>query len=149
MTTRHRSGRRNAPKAARTLHAAILAVAFAISPGNPADATTARTTAEPTIVTIQFSPGSVELGLEAERRLRALVQGLRGDPDIRVGIEAYAAATGPGESAARRTSLYRALAVRSYMAGQGVPTGRMTVRALGSAAAGAPADRVDVVLPVR
>ena len=149
MTTRHRSGRRNLPKAARILHAAILAVAFAIPAGEPAAAVTARTAGEPTIISIPFAPGSTEIGDEAELRLRGLVEGLRGDPDIRVGIEAYAPATGHGDSAARRTSLYRALAVRSYMAGQGISTGRMTVRALGPAAGSAPADRVDVVLPVR
>jgi len=65
------------------------------------------------------------------------------DPSLRAQIKAYAADTS-GSSAARRLSLSRALAVRSYLSDQGLRTMRFIVRAQGDQVAGGPADRVDI-----
>jgi hypothetical protein len=47
---------------------------------------------------------------------------------------------------ARRSSLARGLAVRGALIADGVSSTRIYVRALGSAAGGGPADRVDVTI---
>jgi outer membrane protein OmpA-like peptidoglycan-associated protein len=67
------------------------------------------------------------------------------DQNMRVQILAYAAGTEDTESKARRKSLARGLAIRSYLIKAGVPSTRIDVRALGSKADGGPADRVDIV----
>jgi hypothetical protein len=68
-----------------------------------------------------------------------------GDENMRVQIMAYAAGTDDTESKARRKSLARGLAVRSYLIKAGVRSTRIDVRALGTKADGGPADRVDIV----
>jgi outer membrane protein OmpA-like peptidoglycan-associated protein len=67
------------------------------------------------------------------------------DQNKRIQILAYAAGTEDTESKARRKSLARGLAIRSYLIKAGVPSTRIDVRALGSKADGGPADRVDIV----
>jgi outer membrane protein OmpA-like peptidoglycan-associated protein len=59
-------------------------------------------------------------------------------------VIAYAAGTADDPSSARRLSLARAMAARTELMNQGVPSRRITVRALGSQAAGGPPDRVDI-----
>lgn len=71
---------------------------------------------------------------------------LRRDEVIRLQVTAYASGTPETEREARRLSLDRALAVRSYLIGQGVRGTRIDVRALGTHAPAGPADRVDLHL---
>ncbi|WP_192499026.1 OmpA family protein [Skermanella pratensis] len=71
---------------------------------------------------------------------------LRRDEVIRLQVTAYASGTPETERDARRLSLDRALAVRSYLIGQGVRSTRIDVRALGTQAPDGPADRVDLLL---
>jgi outer membrane protein OmpA-like peptidoglycan-associated protein len=59
---------------------------------------------------------------------------------------AYAAGNDDATSQARRLSLSRALAVRSYLIEHGVRSTRMDVRALGNKVPEGPPDRVDVML---
>jgi outer membrane protein OmpA-like peptidoglycan-associated protein len=70
---------------------------------------------------------------------------MQSDQNMRIQILAYAAGTEDTESKARRKSLARGLAIRSYLIKAGVPSTRIDVRALGSKADGGPADRVDIV----
>jgi len=58
---------------------------------------------------------------------------------------AYAGGGGDA-SKARRLSLSRALAVRTYLIEQGIGSTRIDVRALGNAAEGGPPDRVDLLM---
>lgn len=44
-------------------------------------------------------------------------------------------------------SLFRALSVRTYLMKKGIRSTRIDVRALGKKDDGAPADRVDVIIP--
>ena len=91
-----------------------------------------------------YDAGSVQLPTAGEVRLKALAELLTGSDD-RIQLKAY----GGGDdaaSAARRLSLSRALAVRSFLIEQGVRSTRIDVRALGIAKDGGPADRVDVLL---
>jgi outer membrane protein OmpA-like peptidoglycan-associated protein len=59
-------------------------------------------------------------------------------------IIGYAAGKQDDPSAARRLSLARAMAARNFLMNNGVPSRRITLRALGSQAAGGPPDRVDI-----
>ena len=61
-------------------------------------------------------------------------------------VAAYATGTQADPSTARRLSLSRALAVRSALIADGVPSARIYVRALGSQSGEGPADRVDLTV---
>ncbi|MEJ0067668.1 MAG: OmpA family protein [Pseudomonadota bacterium] len=65
--------------------------------------------------------------------------------DGRIQLLAYADGTPESESQARRLSLSRALAVRSFLIEQGIRSTRVNVQALGIKTAGGPADRVDAM----
>ena len=66
------------------------------------------------------------------------------DPDLRLGLLAYASAENGSTSNARRLSLSRALAVRAYLIDRGIKTARFIVRAQGDRFGSGPADRVDL-----
>lgn len=101
---------------------------------------------------LSFDGGSAALSDGARQELDRLATTLAGNEAQRLQVVAYAASQGSNTSAARRLSLSRALAVRSYLIDKGIRSTRIDVRAMGtpegaSAAAGAgPADRVDLVL---
>jgi outer membrane protein OmpA-like peptidoglycan-associated protein len=96
-------------------------------------------------VSVTFGEGASELSPEARSALDEVADRLRGDDGLRVQLLAYAAAVDDNTSRARRMSLSRALAVRSYLIEKGVRSTRMDVRALGSNVEGEPADRVDII----
>jgi outer membrane protein OmpA-like peptidoglycan-associated protein len=77
--------------------------------------------------------------------LDKIAQDLLANQDKRIQVMSYAAGTEDTESKARRKSLARGLAIRSYLMRAGVPSTRIDVRALGNKAEGGPADRVDIV----
>ena len=97
-----------------------------------------------------FDAGSDALSAEDQAKLKALVAGLGNrvetDSGLRVMLKAYASGSNRTASQARRLSLSRALAVRTYLIGEGLPGMRMDVRALGAKTEGTPEDRVDVVV---
>lgn len=64
--------------------------------------------------------------------------------NVRLQVRAYAGATGEDAGSARRSSLKRALAVRSRLIEGGIRSTRIDVRALGAAGDDGPADRVDI-----
>ena len=82
---------------------------------------------------------------EGESGLRALVQSVA-ETETRIQLKAFAAGSAERPSTARRLSLSRALAVRSFLIEQGMRSTRIDVRALGVPADDGPADRVDVIL---
>lgn len=96
-------------------------------------------------VRVVFEEGSSELTSAGRAALDEMAETLRSDPSLRVQLLAYAAAIDDNTSRARRTSLSRALAVRSYLIEKGVPSTRMDVRALGNNVEEEPADRVDII----
>lgn len=75
----------------------------------------------------------------------SLAHKMTSDESLRIELLAYASGTPDTASRARRMSLSRALAVRSYLIKQGVHSTRMDVRALGNNVQGEPADRVDIL----
>jgi outer membrane protein OmpA-like peptidoglycan-associated protein len=96
-------------------------------------------------VRIAFPEDSTEIPDAVKAQLDALAQKMASDDNIRIQLMAYASGTPETASRARRLSLARALAVRSYLIKQGVRSTRMDVRALGNNVEGSPADRVDII----
>ena len=72
---------------------------------------------------------------------------MKKDDDIRIQLIGFASNDGGSASQARRSSLFRALAVRSYLMKEGIRSTRMDVRALGQTnVEGGPPDRVDILV---
>jgi outer membrane protein OmpA-like peptidoglycan-associated protein len=80
------------------------------------------------------------------RLLIGIAARLQQDENTRLEVLGYASGTPETNRESRRLSLERALAVRSYLIGQGVRRTRIDVRALGQTASQGPADRVDLLL---
>lgn len=95
---------------------------------------------------IPFGSASSEISDEGKKHLDALAQRLKKDDALRLQLLGYAAGTQDSASKARRTSLFRALSVRTYLMKQGIRSTRMDVRALGNLAEGGAPDRVDAVI---
>ena len=103
--------------------------------------------ARPDAVRILYPEEVMDLPETAKPSLDKLAAWLRQNPDVRVQIVGYASKTATAENQARRTSLYRTLAVRKYLVENGVPSARMDVRALGASTDQLPRDRVEISLP--
>lgn len=101
-----------------------------------------------TLVAIAFPEDGAILDDQARAELDRAVGDAAADPGLRFQLLAYARADGASASKARRLSLSRALAVRSYLMENGIAGNRIDVRALGDSdsdsADDAPRDRVDV-----
>jgi outer membrane protein OmpA-like peptidoglycan-associated protein len=96
---------------------------------------------------IVFSSGSADLPDAAKSVLDGVARQLTGNDRNRLQLVGYAGRAADEANQARRVSLQRALAVRTYLMEHGVPNTRMDVRALGNRAEeNDPADRVDVVM---
>lgn len=99
---------------------------------------------------IRFADQSTDLPEQAKSALNQLAQRLKDNEAPRIQLIAYAAGTAETASQARRLSLSRALALRTYLIDQGVRGNRMDVRALGNKLEDdGPADRVDIVVADR
>lgn len=97
---------------------------------------------------IPFSGEAAALPEPAKSDLKVIAGSLAKDAALRVQVMAYASGHDDA-SKARRLSLSRALAVRTYLIEQGVGSTRIDVRALGNNAEGGPADRVDLTVVSR
>ncbi len=75
-----------------------------------------------------------------------MVQGILDKADLRVQLLAYAGGEALSSSKARRLSLSRALAVRSYLIENGLRSTRIDVRALGDKTTEEPVNRVTSIL---
>jgi outer membrane protein OmpA-like peptidoglycan-associated protein len=96
-----------------------------------------------------FDDKSAKISDSARAPLQELSNKMKESENLRVQLLAYAEGTPETASQARRLSLSRALAVRSFLINQGVRSTRMDVRALGNKAESGPADWVDAVLVER
>lgn len=95
-------------------------------------------------VRIVFEADSSKLPADARAALTTLAKRLDSDDTLRLQLLAYAGDADTSASAARRLSLSRALAVRSYLIENGVRSTRIDVRALGNKSTDAVTERVDV-----
>jgi len=94
---------------------------------------------------ILFEAGSAKLDNAATDSMKRIADAMKSDESMRVQLLAYAGGGG-SSSQARRLSLSRALAVRSYLIGQGVRSTRIDVRALGNKSSAGSPDRVDMTV---
>jgi outer membrane protein OmpA-like peptidoglycan-associated protein len=119
------------------------------TPAAPAEGTTPPTTGGATLPAgaerLLYSGDSDDVPADATAKLDTIAQDMLANQDKRIQVLSYAAGTEDTESKARRKSLARGLAIRSYLMKAGVPSTRIDVRALGNKAEGGPADRVDII----
>ncbi len=95
---------------------------------------------------VVFPPNVTDVADQARPALDAVIRSMKSDDQLRIQLVAYASGAPDQASQARRVSLSRAIAVRSYLIEQGVRSTRIDVRALGNRPdSGGPADRVDIV----
>jgi len=94
---------------------------------------------------LRFASGAEDMDEVAVALVDALVSE-NGSGARVIQVRAYAAGSSETNSAARRLSLKRAVAVRTYMIHKGMQAARIDVRALGPAPDAGPADRVDIVI---
>lgn len=92
---------------------------------------------------LTFAPGQSDLSPESADSIKQLANAATGDATT-FNVSAYAPGKPDDPSTARRMSLSRAMAVRSALVADGVPSARIFVRALGEQHGDGPPDRVDV-----
>lgn len=97
-------------------------------------------------VRILFEAGTAKLDKTATDSMDRVASVLKSDDSTRIQLLAYAGSATGSASQARRLSLSRALAARSYLIGQGVRSTRIDVRALGNKTSSGPPDRVDLMV---
>ena len=93
---------------------------------------------------VRFSNGKTEIPAQAQATLDVLVQRLLTSRE-RVRLAGFSGKAGDYSSSARRLSLARALAIRTYLVSKGVAVDRVDVLAFGGATDGI-SDRVDVLV---
>ncbi len=96
-------------------------------------------------LTLEFDGTSSELSDGTQQKLVNIIPLLKEDQSRRLAVHAYASGEDGSKSSARRISLSRALAVRSFLMDNGVKPTRVDVRALGLETDRKPLERVDLV----
>jgi outer membrane protein OmpA-like peptidoglycan-associated protein len=106
----------------------------------------ASTAATPTIsgLRLTFAPGESSLSPDSSASIKQLTQAAPPGDATTFNVLAYAPGKPDDPSTARRISLSRAMAVRSALVADGVPSARIFVRALGEQYGDGPPDRVDL-----
>jgi outer membrane protein OmpA-like peptidoglycan-associated protein len=94
---------------------------------------------------VDFQPGEAVIPGGETAKLDRIVGRLTDNSDLRIELRAFATSHADSTSMARRVSLARALAIKSYLTSRGIPDERIDVRALGSSPSDA-SDRVDLFL---
>jgi len=95
---------------------------------------------------IPFGTESSDIPDDGKKYLDELAQRMKSDSALRLQLLGYAGSMQDSASKARRTSLFRALSVRTYLMKQGIRSTRMDVRALGNLVEDGAPDRVDAVV---
>lgn len=98
---------------------------------------------------IVFESDSSKLAQDARDALKALSEQMGTQDALRLQLLAYAGNSDTSASAARRLSLSRALAVRSYLIEHGIRSTRIDVRALGNKSTDEVTERVDITVVER
>ena len=93
---------------------------------------------------VAFAPGDADLSGDSRKVLDSFTASLTEDPNLRMQLLAYAGEPNLSASQARRLSLSRALAVRSYLISKGIRSTRIDVRALGNKVPSGTPNRVDL-----
>lgn len=95
-------------------------------------------------VSVVFGPDAATLPQSASSALDEVTKRLGADSELRLQLMAYAGGPSLSSSKARRLSLSRALAVRSYLIDGGIRSSRIDVRALGDKVPEGDPNRVDI-----
>jgi outer membrane protein OmpA-like peptidoglycan-associated protein len=132
-----------APAPAASAQSAGTPLALTAQPSAPEGAQ--AVTAMENLSRISFDKDSARLPDGARDNLAHLASRMTEDATLEVQLLAYAAGDEENASKARRLSLSRALAVRSFLIDQGVRSTRIEVRALGNKVPDGSPDRVDIV----
>jgi len=99
------------------------------------------------LYSIPFATGSTDLPKTANPALAKLAERMKQNEDLRIQLMGFAGDDGGSASQARRSSLFRALAIRTFLMKEGIRSTRMDVRALGQTSVeGVPPDRVDIIV---
>ena len=98
---------------------------------------------------ILFDADSSKLSPAGRDQLADIASKLQSQDNMRLQLLAYAANPDMSASAARRLSLSRALAVRSFLIENGVRSTRIDVRALGNKSSDPQTERVDITVVER
>jgi outer membrane protein OmpA-like peptidoglycan-associated protein len=122
------------------------AAAATLPPPPISDTATSTATAISDGLRVTFGADQADLSPASAAAIQELIREAQTSDNATFNVVAYAAGTPEDPSTARRLSLSRALAVRSALIASGVGSARIYVRALGSAAADGPADRVDLTV---
>jgi outer membrane protein OmpA-like peptidoglycan-associated protein len=93
---------------------------------------------------LTFAPGASDLSPASTASIKELTQAAPSGDATTYNVQAYAPGTPDDPSTARRISLSRAMAVRSALVADGIPSARIFVRALGEQYGDGPPDRVDL-----
>ncbi len=121
--------------------------ALTAQPAGSEPAATAAT--QESLSTIEFDRESARLPDGARDLLAHLASRMTEDATLEVQLLAYAGGNEENASKARRLSLSRALAVRSFLIDQGVRSTRIEVRALGNKVPEGNPERVDIAVQKR
>ena len=115
-------------------------------PPPPVVSDTAQTKAAPTTTGLRltFAPGEADLNADSVASLKQLTEATPLTDTTTFTVLAYAPGKADDPSTARRISLSRAMAVRSALLADGVPSARIAARALGDRFGDGPPDRVDL-----
>ena len=115
-------------------------------PAPPPVSDTAETKAAPTSsgLRLTFAPGESDLSPESSASIKQLTAQVPLGDLTTFNVLAYAPGKADDPSTARRVSLSRAMAVRSALVADGVPSARIFVRALGEKFGDGPPDRADI-----
>ncbi len=115
-------------------------------PPPPPVSDTAKTTAAATTAGLRltFAPGASDLSPDSSESIKKLIQTTPPTDTTTYTVLAYAPGKPDDPSTARRISLSRAMAVRSALLADGIPSARIAARALGEQFGDGPPDRVDV-----
>ena len=135
-----------APKMAKPAPAPI-PPAPAAAPKPPALQQQAARTPGPGAAPLQsvaFASGNADLSGDSRKVLDLFAGSLTEAPNLRMQLLAYAGEPNLSASQARRLSLSRALAVRSYLISKGIRSTRIDVRALGNKVPSGTPNRVDL-----
>ena len=136
------------PPAAATAPVAPPAPAMTAAPPPPpiTASSTTRAAETPAGMRLTFDPAATDLSAASVDAIKRFVGTAPNADTVSYNVLAYAAGKADDASVARRLALSRALAVRSALVAEGIPSSRIYVRALGAQAGGGPADRVDISL---
>jgi outer membrane protein OmpA-like peptidoglycan-associated protein len=120
----------------------------ATAPPPPPVSDTSETKAAPTTTGLRlaFAPDQSDLSPESSTTIKQLTASAPPGDETVFNVQAYAPGKKDDPSTARRISLSRAMAVRSALVADGIPSARIFVRALGDQYGDGPPDRVDIAV---